>query len=420
MRRLGTLFAALFLLQAAVAAAAAAPGLEVDKRFGDDGVVDFKQQIPGYRSSYPIDTAGTGTGGFFVLESAYKHDCQEEDCYDTYLVRYGKTGVRDSGFGFVPVLQGPNPYEDGNLAVDAAGRPLVYWREGKDALVVRFTSRGRVDRSFADQGMFVLHCGGCFPDSLLAMRNGKVLFLSDANERVQSRYEGSIPILVRLRRDGRLDRSFGVDGIARPRLRQRSFPDDLVVEPGGGIVFYGDACCVHGPESYVARLRADGTVDRRFGRNARRAVKRLPGSAETLFGHGLVGYRNGSVDLYGDLDFGDRTFVLKLERNGSLSRSFGSGGMKALRWHLIGVASDGRNGTIALANQSGREFAYRLGSDVRIAGAPRAPLSLGDQEGVSAEAQRGGTVLIFDRGIDSGCRQVCGPGPTMSRLRLTG
>jgi hypothetical protein len=410
MRRLGTFLAVVLLAQAAAAVAAGGPGLKLDKRFGRDGAVHLDPHVPGQRESFPEGMAGTGNGGFFVLEGATK---------GSYLVRYGRTGARDRAFGYVPVSQRPDPYAEAGLAVDTAGRPLVYRKEGDDVVVTRFTRRGRVDRSFADRGRFVLRCGGCYPNWLLALPRGRVLLVAEGNDRTQRHYKGSIPVLVRLRRDGGLDRSFGVNGVAHLRLHGRFSPQDFVAEPGGGVVFSGDTYGL-GLGPYVARLRADGKLDRRFGRAARRAVERLPKDAEVLFGHGLVGHRDGTVDLYGDLGFGDRAFVLRLDRHGSLARSFGSGGMKAFRWGLGSVGSDGRDGAIALVYKAGHEFAYRLGPEVRTAGVPRVAFWTGEQEGVWIEAQRGGTAMVFDFGFDSGCRQTCGTWVQVVRLRLAG
>ena len=413
MRRLGALFALFLLLQAGAAAVASAPGMKLDPRFGRDGVVRIDPEAPGHAESFPYEMVGTGSGGFFVLEWAKGSGCKR--CSDWFLLRHGPNGARDRSFGAVAVVRGLGYYDYPDLAVDGVGRPLVYWKEGHDVIVKRLTLRGRIDRRFGDHGRFVLSCG-CYPASLSALPHGRLLLLSDGNERTQRHYRGSIPVVARLRRDGTLDRSFGVDGIARPRLHGRYSPQDLVVEPGGGVVLSGDTCCGLGPGPYVTRLRADGKIDRAYGRAARRAVKRLPRGAEVLFVHGLVGHRDGSVDLYGSLNFNERTFVLRLDRNGSLARSFGRRGMKAFRFSLGAVGSDGRDGAIVQGNGN----LYRLGPQVRTEGAPRVRYSGGDTEGISIEPQDGGTVLVFDFGEDAGCRQSCSSVVSITRLRLIG
>lgn len=415
MRRLGGLLAVLLLAQAGVAMAASGLGLERDSRFGDGGVVQLYPGVPGDRDFFPSQMVGTGDGGFFVLELASGIGCGR--CTDWYLARYGVTGARDRGFGSVPVERGVSYYTYPSLAVDSAGRPLVYWRDDDAAVVRRFTVRGRVDHRFGEQGSFVLHCG-CYPESLLALPHRRILLLSDGSDRVQRGYKGSIPVVVRLRDNGALDRTFGVNGIAHPRLHGRYAPDDLVVDPDGGVVLSGGRCCGLGSGPYVARLRGDGTIDRRFGREARRAVKRLPRSAGLVFSHGLVGHRDGSVDLYGELDFGERTFVLRLTRDGSISATFGHSGMKKFGWTLSSADPDGRNGAIVFANRRGYITAFELGPKVRTQGAPHLGLSTGDPEGVSVEAQDGETVLVFDKGLSEGCRQNCDSVVTVTRLRL--
>jgi hypothetical protein len=413
MRRLGGLLTLLLLLQAGAALADPDAGMKLDPRFGRGGVVRVHPRLPGHAESFPYALVGTGNGGFFALERATGAGCKR--CSDWYLVRYGRGGARDRSFGFVPIARGIDYYAYLDLAVDAVGRPLVFSKEGGDAVVERLTPRGRVDRGFGKRGRFVLHCG-CYPESLLALPHGRLLLLSEGNDRSQRHYKGSIPVIVRIRRDGTLDRGYGRGGVARPRLHGRFSPQDFVVNPGGGVVLAGDTCCGLGPGPYVTRLRANGRIDRSFGRAARQAVKRLPGSAEVLFVHGLVGHRDGSVDLYGGLDFNERSFVLRLGGDGSLDRSFGRLGMKDFRFSLGAVGSDGRGGALV----QGDGNLYRLGPEVRPQAAPRVRYLGGESEGISIEPQRGGTVLVFDSGADAGCRQSCSSVVKVTRLRLSG
>lgn len=132
---------ALFLLaQAGLAAAAPDLSLELDRSFGGQGKVDVELGVPGEGESFPEALVGTRTGGFFSLESTSPSGCRH--CSGWYLVRYSQGGKRDRSFGFVPVAQGLSIYAYAELSVDFAGRPLVVWKDGPDAIIRRFTPRG--------------------------------------------------------------------------------------------------------------------------------------------------------------------------------------------------------------------------------------------------------------------------------------
>lgn len=228
-------------------------------------------------------------------------------------------------------------------------------------------------------------------------------------------HNGSIPIFLRLRENGTRDPGFGDDGIAHPRLHGRSFPNRVAAAPGGGIVFSG---VTRGYEDhpYVGRLTRDGSLDHRFGRLGQRALMRLPRDAGFVWSHELIALPGGHIDLIGDFEGRDKTFILRLNRNGTRVSSFGRDGMQKLPWLLLGATGDGRNGEILDLNRFATNAFYRLGPDGRLR-EPALRLAIDEEEGPKLEAQPGGRIFVFDRGLWA-CRQNCYPQVTVYRLRL--
>jgi uncharacterized delta-60 repeat protein len=413
MKRLGSVLVVFLLVQAGLAVAAPRLGLELDPSFGNGGVVVLEPGVPGYQSTFPEQMAGTRTGGFFVLEDAQSHACG--GCSDWYLVRYGRTGARDRGFGFRPVVLRSRE-GDLRLAVDATGRPLITWKEGEDVVLGRFTHRGSADTSFGKGGRFVFRCG-CFPDTLVSAPDGKVVLVADPSNKTSRRYKGSIPVVLRLRENGTRDRSFGGDGIVRPRLHGRYSPNLVATAPQGGILLSDSYCCGFGHEPYVVRLREDGKIDRRFGRQASRAMRRLPPGESQVFTEDMVVHPDGDIDVFGGLDFDRKAFALRLNPDGSRDSSFGHGGMRTLPWRLFAAAADGRDGTILDVYQHYGDVLYRVGPDLKVHGAPHLRLYIGEEEGAPIEAQPKGRIFVFDRGLGF-CRQACQAIPRVDRLRL--
>jgi hypothetical protein len=131
----------------------------------------------------------------------------------------------------------------------------------------------------------------------------------------------------------------------------------------------------------------------------------------------MVVHPDGTIDVLGELGIRDRTFILRMNRDGSRYSSFGHGGMRTLQWFLLSVASDGRDGTILDVNQHYGDVFYWVGPDFEVHGAPHLRLYIGEEEGAPIEAQPKGRAFVFDRGL-AFCRQDCHATVRVDRLRL--
>jgi uncharacterized delta-60 repeat protein len=190
------------------------------------------------------------------------------------LARYQANGRPDPTFGI-----------GGTVATDLGIVRVIATRKGifavgrkvvgkKDVLVlVRYRFDGTLDRRFGKRG--IVTRVGYGPLAAAPAPGGKIVVLSP---RVLNPDCGSPPgcvnpdIDIRLLRylpDGRLDRSFGGDGIVVKRARSHSTGlRALAVQPDGKIIVggHGHALSGNAPSAFMlVRFREDGNLDRSFG-----------------------------------------------------------------------------------------------------------------------------------------------------------
>lgn len=150
------------------------------------------------------------------------------------------------------------------VAIAPGGDVVVAGGSGSDAAVARYDAAGRLDPTFGAGGTVVTDLGGDdAADALVVQRDGKV---------VVAGHRGPDLALARYSLDGRLDPSFGRDGIVVTDLGATERALRLLLRPDGRLVVAGSR-----PDGLVlARYLRDGRLDARFGRNGT-VVTRTPG-----------------------------------------------------------------------------------------------------------------------------------------------
>ncbi len=178
-------------------------------------------------------------------------------------------------------------------------------------LIARFDSAGRPDRSFGSGGTGVVDLGGRIAQgsAVAALPDGRVLVAGSLE--VDSRdpeLGGSDALVARVDRDGRLDRSFGRQGVIRLRAGDAGFAgaSALRVEADGRILLAGSATDCGTSSALVARLLPEGQIDRSFGRRGALLVPSaagdfnptslLPVNDGRLVVAGVAGFRPGRLE----------------------------------------------------------------------------------------------------------------------------
>ena len=199
------------------------------------------------------------------------------------------------------------------LALTPAGEILVAASGGSfHPYVLRYHPNGRLDRTFSGDGIARSPIKGSAAfEEILIQPDGKIVAVGGSSERC---------ILARYRRDGRLDRTFGTDGVVVAR-------GDILVQggalqPDGKILAVG-YCFNDRWRACLHRFRPNGAVDASFGGGDGRVTTEAGLSA---FGEGLALQPDGKIVVVGSQD-DLQTLAIRYESDGSLDPDFGSGGI---------------------------------------------------------------------------------------------
>ena len=277
-----------------------------------------------------IEVAGAWDGAFFVA-------------------RYGRSGLPDPGFGggtgmvvervdpgFAAPPGGELQVGVSKLALDTQGSGVVLgyakgyrsrFQQYRRDLVMRFLPDGQPDMTFGDGSAAFLtplrsHSLPPRPfyfSSLAALGDGRLLVGGDIDGRLA---------VLRLAADGRLDDSWGGDGIVVSSLETAAGQDGIggnegearavLIQARGRIVAVG--------KYSLLGLRPDGSRDRSFGRRGR------------SFPTGYVGpfpkVEDATLDSRGRVlatgNTRSRTAIVRFRADGGLDRRFGRDGIALL------------------------------------------------------------------------------------------
>ena len=326
------------------AAAGFRAGGDLDERFGSGGFVRARIFPSLVRHNEPqAEGVAVQRDGKIVLVGYRRGIASRTPA--PVVIRLLPSGRPDRGFAQQGLI---SPKPDGaradvlrDVAIQPSGRIVaVGGRNERDrkavqvkrpaGLVVAYRPDGRIDRSFGSGGR-VLFSGRKARYSftgltdLAVLASGKILVTGYRNSRL---------LVARLGVSGKLDRSFGGgDGMVSFGLGRRNLccPEEasLVALAGGGSVVLTDGFS----PVLMVRLRADGGLDRRFGRQGilNANPQRLPGMLDVAV------QGDGRIVAVGQ---GKKGFtVLRFKPNGQRDRSFGRRGITTLPRGLASVAA---------------------------------------------------------------------------------
>lgn len=206
----------------------------------------------------------------------------------------------------------------------------AFVNERRSFAAVRLTPDGRLDDSFDGDGRALygvprLGWRGTAVDALPAGR-GRALIAGSTEGRFA---------LLRIRRSGVVDRSFGEDGwaIHSVSANDTGIATAAALQPDGRIVVVGG-----GDWFLIARYRRNGARDRTFGVDGEveldfQAWSKLPYS----IAEGVAVDDRGRIVVVGSVYDGSGPLdvdmvVVRLRPDGALDRSFGDRGAKLIRW----------------------------------------------------------------------------------------
>jgi uncharacterized delta-60 repeat protein len=199
--------------------------------------------------------------------------------------------------------------------------------------VARFLPDGRLDPSFSRDGHVTVDFGYAddLAEAVAVQPDGRIV-VAGTGARNHLRTLDDFAI-ARLRDDGRLDRSFSGDGRRTVRFGKARWDraDALALGRGGRIVLAGSTTSQdyrRPPRIALVRLRRDGSLDRGFGAGGRRRTLPGPygGYARAVLLHGGRIVAGGRAFADAGRDSSD--WVLAgYTRAGALDPAFGAGGL---------------------------------------------------------------------------------------------
>jgi uncharacterized delta-60 repeat protein len=323
----------------------------LDSSFGTDGVAFTSFATHGYLVASGNSVAAQADGRIIVAGTITGTG---KSSSALALTRYTSDGNLDTSFGSGGEVLTSFQYSTGasSVAVQPDGHIVVAGGTGNPGspgqiAVARYDSNGSLDRSFGTGGKVTTS----FPDGnaganiLALLPDGRIVVAGTATSVSSSSF-----LLARYASDGRLDTSFGTDGLVTTAFpgASRAGAYSLVAQGDGSIVAAGDAYDGNHDRVALARYDTDGSLDASFGTD---------GLVTTSFGGtsdsatGVVLQLNGRIVVACHTNAGAVPFALaRYDTDGSLDGSFGSGGLvttsfpgfNAARASAVTVQPDGR------------------------------------------------------------------------------
>jgi uncharacterized delta-60 repeat protein len=244
--------------------------------------------------------------------------------------RYGPGGRIDRRYGmdgraFAPLW---NDYYEPVTALAMQGRRLLVLSPGEEAgqfFLTRLTAAGKVDRSFGEDGLVGAYGVRGMPVGMIRQSDGSIVVATSGNQ------------FLRFGPDATRDMSFGPRGKVTGPAPSTTL-HSLVEAPGGDLIAAGSAADTSGesplrPSALVVeRLRPTGEIDTNFGTDGGYVITSLGPELNAGFRDAMV-LPGGRLFLAGQVadpkggTFGAKIVLAGLEPEGSPASDFGKEGV---------------------------------------------------------------------------------------------
>jgi uncharacterized delta-60 repeat protein len=222
-----------------------------------------------------------------------------------------------------------------SAAVGTRNRIVVAGDADQGAFTIaRLFSKGSVEKRFGQRGIVTVDFGtdSARATSVAIGRHGGIVATGTVCSDRETCHFG----IVRLLRDGAIDRQFGNDGTVEVDFAQRyGFDPTVALGPHGRIVVGGSDCAssrVRDCDIAIAALRRDGTLDPEFGDGGKvlssfsRRREGCPKSYLAGSPRGMDIDSHGRIVVGGMCQSGKKAALARFTRTGELDQSFGRKG----------------------------------------------------------------------------------------------
>ncbi|MEI9948791.1 MAG: hypothetical protein WDO74_07355 [Pseudomonadota bacterium] len=328
------------------------PDGSLDKTFGDDGYA-IRNVAVGLAGELARGIALQSDGKIIVSESVEHQGAADARDRDLAVLRFNPDGTKDSDFGVdgVKIIDlsdgvlvgtsyladsawGLGVYPDDRIVV--SGGLVAASKTDTDFALVRLTKDGEYDPAFATKGVFTLDTQIGNPPASNNASPRNLTILPGNQGIIGAGYQpvpgaDTKPVVYRVTNAGKLDETFGVDGVfSESVLPEQTETYAAVPQSDGSLVTtgYGRELSSETTDLVSLRLKPDGTRDTTygngglvridvggFGDNSRKLVV-LPNDHIVLVGGG----RPSSADVDG--------VVVALTADGQPDPAFSATGFK--------------------------------------------------------------------------------------------
>jgi uncharacterized delta-60 repeat protein len=297
------------------------------------------------------------------------------------LARYNADGTLDLSFGNggkILTKAGGLRFA-ASLALQPDGKILVAGNAdigGNDFGLVRYNSDGTLDHSFTNNGRLIKDFSDFRTCSDMVVQPDGTILLVGSGPRAYR--QASAFCIARYQSDGKIDSSFGADGIVTTIFSSGSDGTGAVaLQPDGKFVLVGWAdisttiSANRRPPIAVARYHSDGSLDTSFGDGGKLTLNLFASRNQA---NGVVIQPDGKILLAGWIRADDKEpeilATMRLNTDGALDNSFGSGGV--VTNDLFGRGGEARSillqpdGKIIVAGLAGYERAAKPKIDFAV------------------------------------------------------
>lgn len=284
------------------------------------------------------------------------------------LMRFTAAGALDTSFDGdgMAFLPGAWSSVSGNaLRVTGSGIVMAGTAQtssGGDVAVARFTSAGALDLTFNGTGTRTEGVGAKLVEGrAVALQTDGRILVAGRGGAPRAPFE-----LVRCLPDGGLDAAFGAGGVAAGVVMGAATPSALLVQPDGRILVAGAVDSGFDTPAVVARYLADGQLDPGFGTGG---IVTIEGDDLRAYAGALALQPDGKIVVAGGMYVRDglgggftELMVVRLNANGTVDGSFGSGGRRLVLAAdaASGVAVDANNRIVVACPLDGQFGVYRF------------------------------------------------------------
>lgn len=233
--------------------------------------------------------------------------------YDSFIVKLNQDGKIDDTFGnngkiiLSKVLNSKGKDYAESMALDSEQKILItgYFFNGKnfDSYILKLDTNGKIDKSFGKRGKLIFNG--------IATNNPKAN-LSDISRSIFVDKSQNIYIagsawnrknyqvfIIKINRDGKVDSSFGKNGIAQFDDIAIKYSDDhisAVYEKNGKIYIAGWSVSRKNKKTFVIRIDQNGNLDNDFGEQGKVILD------ENSYPNSMVVDENENIFVVGDIE----------------------------------------------------------------------------------------------------------------------